>query len=89
MLVFTIGDDTDHLPTMSHPKYPNIESITLSIKGVEKLIDNINIHKASGPDKRPNIILKSVLRKYLQHWLTFYNKVFILVLYQMTGEIQI
>ena len=44
---------------MSHPKYPNIENITISIEGVEKLIDNINIHKASGPDKIQNIILKT------------------------------
>ena len=57
--VFTMGDDTDHLPTMSHPKYPNIENITMSIEGVEKLLDNINIHKASGLDKIPNIILKT------------------------------
>ena len=33
--VFTMDDDTDHLPTMSHPKYPNIENITISIEGVE------------------------------------------------------
>ena len=59
MSVFTMDDDTDHLPTMSHPKYPNIENITISIEGVEKLLDNINIHKASGPDKIPNIILKT------------------------------
>ena len=57
--VFTMDDDTYHLPTMSHPKYPNIENITISIEGVEKLLDNINIHKASGPDKIPNIILKT------------------------------
>ena len=54
-----MDDDTDHLLTMSHPKYPNIENITISIKGVEKLLDNINIHRASGPDKIPNIILKT------------------------------
>ena len=51
--------DTDHLPTMSNPKYPNIENITISIEGVEKVLENINIHKASGPDKIPNIILKT------------------------------
>ena len=77
--VFTMNDDTDHLPTMSHPKYPNIENITISIEGVEKLLNNINIHKANIPDKK----------KYIQHWLTFFNKVLILVPYQMTGEIQI
>ena len=29
--VFTADDDTDHLPTMSHPKYPNNENIAISI----------------------------------------------------------
>ena len=57
--VFTMDDDTDHLPTMSHPKYPNIENITICFEGVENLLDNINIHKASGPDKIPNIIPKT------------------------------
>ena len=57
--VLTMDDDTDHIPTMSHPKYPNIENINISIEGVEKLLDNINIHKASGPDKIPNIIFKT------------------------------
>ena len=56
---FTMDDDTDHLPTMSHLKYPNIENIAIIIDGVEKLLDNINIHKVSGPDKIPNIILKT------------------------------
>ena len=41
------------------PKYPNIENIAMSIEGVEKLIDNINIHKTSGTDKIPNIVLKT------------------------------
>ena len=50
---------SNHLPTTSHSKYPNIENITISIEGVEKLLDNINIHKAIGPDKIPNIILKT------------------------------
>ena len=57
--VFTLDDDTDRLPIMSHPKYPNIENITISIEGVEKLLGNINIHIASGPNKIPNIILKT------------------------------
>ena len=54
--VFTMDDDTDHLPSMSHPKYPNIENIALSIDGFEKLLNNISIQKAFGPDKIPNII---------------------------------
>ena len=54
-----MDDHTDHPTTMPHPKYPNIEDITISIEGVEKLLDNINIHKASGPDKIPDIIHKT------------------------------
>ena len=30
-----MDDDTDHLPTMSHPKYFNIEDIAISIKGLK------------------------------------------------------
>ena len=56
-----MDDDTDHLPTMSHHKYPNIENI--SIEGAEKLLDNINIHKVSGLDKMPNIILKTCYKE--------------------------
>ena len=62
--VFTMDDDTDHLPTMSHPKYPNIENITISIEGVEKLLDNINIHKASGPNVIPKTCSKEISRAH-------------------------
>ena len=54
-----MNDDTDHLPTMSHPKYPNIENMTICIEGVEIPLNNINIHKTSGPDKLQNIILNT------------------------------
>ena len=59
MSVFTMTGDKDHLPTMSHPKYPNIEDITISIEGVEKLLNIINIHTDNGPDKMRNIIRKT------------------------------
>ena len=32
--VFTMDDNTDNLPTMSHAKYPNIENIAIDIEGV-------------------------------------------------------
>ena len=69
-----MDDDTDNVPTMSHSKYPNIVSITVSIVGDEKLINSINIHKASGPDKIQILSLKPVQKKYLQHWLTCLTK---------------
>ena len=83
--VFTMDDETDHLPTMSHPKYPNIENITVSIEGIEKLLENINIHKASGPDKIPNIIPKTCFKEISPALANIFNKVLILVPYQMTG----
>ena len=56
MSVFTMDNGTDHLPSMSHT---NIEDMTIGIEGVEKLVDNINIRKTSGPDKISNIIIKT------------------------------
>ena len=32
MSFFFMDDEKDHLTTMSHPKYPNIEDITISIE---------------------------------------------------------
>ena len=84
-----MDDDTDHLPTISHPKYPNIENIAISIEGVEKLIDNINIHKASGPDKIPNIIFKTCSNEISPALANIFHNVLILVPYQMTGQMQI
>ena len=87
--VFTMDDDADHLPTMSHPKYPNIENIAMSIEGVEKLLDNINIHTASGPDKIPNIIFDTCSKEISPTLANIFNKILILVPFQMTGEMQI
>ena len=56
-----MDDDTDHLSTMSHPNYPNIENIAIGIDGAVKLLNNISIHKASGPNKIPNITLTGLV----------------------------
>ena len=87
--VFTMDDDTDRLPTMSHPKYPNIENITISIERVEKLLITSTYIKQVDQTKYQILSLRPVLRKFLQHWLTFFNNVLILVPYQMNGEMQI
>ena len=87
--VFTMDDDTDHLPTMSHPKDPNIENITICIEVVEKLLDDINKHNASGPDKISNIILKTYSKEIFPALANILSKVLILVPYRMTGEMQI
>ena len=39
---------------------PAMPDITVSTKGIEKLLNNLNPHKASGPDKIKPIILKTL-----------------------------
>ena len=89
MSVFTMDDDTDHLTTMPHPKYPNVENTTISIEGVEKLQNDINIHMASGPDEIPNIIHKKSLSEISPALANIFSTVLKLVPYQMPGEMQI
>ena len=84
-----MDDDTDHLPPMSHPKYPNVVNITISIGGVEKLLDNINIHNASGQDIIPNIILKTCSKEISPALANIFNKILILIPFKKTGEMQI
>jgi hypothetical protein len=40
-------------------KYPTISKLTIKPDGVLKLLKDININKAKGPDILPNIILKN------------------------------
>ena len=87
--VFDMDDDTDHLPTMLHPKYPNIENIAIGIEGVEKLLSNINMHKASEPYKIPNIIPKSCSREISPALANILSNVLILSPYEITEEMQI
>ena len=55
--VFT--KDTFHIQTVLHgTKQPSIQPITITEKGVHKLLSELKTHKASGPDNIPNTILK-------------------------------
>ena len=72
--VFTVYDDTDYLPTMSHPRYPNNEDIAIGIEGVEKLINNINIHNVSGPEKISNIILETCSKEISPAFTNIFHK---------------
>ncbi|KAK3090576.1 hypothetical protein FSP39_012808 [Pinctada imbricata] len=56
--VFNPHDDITTIPTMSTPRQPPMENISIETKGVEKLLAGLNIHKAAGPDGIPTRILK-------------------------------
>ena len=55
--VFT-KETSDTLPTLPESVYPTISDISVTYNGVVNLLKNIKEHKAHGPDKIPNRLLK-------------------------------
>ena len=47
--VFT-NKTTTASPRLFNNKYPSIGHLSISLKGVQKLLEKINISKAAGPD---------------------------------------
>ena len=47
--VFTNKLDTE-LPNKKPSPYPSMSNIDVTIEGIVKLLDSLNVHKASGPD---------------------------------------
>ena len=56
--VFTKEDTSKPLPPL-HDLYRSIENISITEQGVLKLLQGMNVNKASGPDNIPNKILKT------------------------------
>lgn len=54
--VFT-KDSADNLPTPK-PKFPSINKLFIDVQGVTKLLTNLKVNSASGPDNLPNRVLK-------------------------------
>ena len=58
--VFTKHDDTiSLLPEVKKKARRPIPPLNITVKGVEKLLKNINTSKANGPDNISNIMLKT------------------------------
>ena len=57
--VFTKEDTTQPLPDIKDNSYPSISNISVDEKGVLKLLQNLNVNKAAGPDGIPNKLLKA------------------------------
>ena len=54
--VFT-RENTSNIPQIQQ-KFPEMEAIIIKVNGVEKLLSNLNINKAMGPDELHTRILK-------------------------------
>ncbi|KAI8517480.1 hypothetical protein Bbelb_060610 [Branchiostoma belcheri] len=68
--VFTHEPPNDPLPDLGPSPHASMSGITIEVSGVDKLLNNLNIHKASGPDQVHAHVLKelrSVLSPILQH----------------------
>ena len=57
--VFTT-EDAPHIPTLPTDPTPSISPIQIHVDGVYQLLQNIQQHKASGPDNLPARFLKEV-----------------------------
>ena len=53
-------EDNNNIPTKEGTYYPTVPDITIHQKGVLKLLRNINVHKATGPDQIPWKLLKEL-----------------------------
>jgi len=56
--IFT--NDTSTSPTLEKSHTPDIAPITVDIYGVKNLLDNLDPHKATGPDNIPTRLLKQL-----------------------------
>ena len=60
--VFT-EEATDVLPQMSNKQYPGIGSLVITVKGVEKMLLNLNANKAAGQDDLHGKLLKNTAKE--------------------------
>ena len=60
--VFT-EEAADGLPQMSNNQYPGIGSLIITIKGVEKMLLNLNANKAADPDELHGKLLKNTAKE--------------------------
>jgi hypothetical protein len=50
------------LPPLKETQFPTMPDIKILVEGVEKLLEKLGTHKASGPDHTPNMLLKTCAR---------------------------
>ena len=55
-----VQEDESYLPSMNGDPFPSISPIQIHVEGVAQLLQNIQTHKACGPDNLPAHFLKEV-----------------------------
>ena len=60
--VFTLKDTTN-IPKLPGQPNTQMHKFEITVQGVTKLLEGLNVGKASGPDELPNLFLKSAANK--------------------------
>ncbi|CAC5405349.1 unnamed protein product [Mytilus coruscus] len=71
--VFNSNEDKTTIKKMKTNPYPHMENITIWENGIHKLLSNLNIHKASGPDEISTRLLKSIAPEISPILTTFFQ----------------
>ncbi len=71
--VFT-QDDGSLIPRLQGESYPDIDNLTITTPGVQKLLEKINPQKASGPDNIPDRVLKELAPEIAPCLTAIFNK---------------
>ena len=58
--VFTKGEVLPNLPALGGNPSPNIPELSVDVRGTHKLLTQLKINKASGPDGLPNRVLREL-----------------------------
>ncbi len=71
--VFT-DEDLCTIPSLGSDQHPDMQDINVSVTGVTKLLMNINLRKASGPDKIPGRLLQGLASEIAPALTLLYNR---------------
>ena len=71
--VFDKDEDTSTIPDMGPNIYRSIDNISVTEEGVYKLLSNLEVHKAMGPDEIPTRLLKELAEELTPIFTLFYQ----------------
>ena len=71
--VFNSNEDVNTIPHKSQNPHPDMDNITVKENGVCKLLGNLNVHKAAGPDEIPTRRLNGQSHQLAPGFTTFFQ----------------
>ena len=70
--VFTPEHEDEQIPNLND-NYPSMNEIYITVNGTQKLLQNLNPSKATGPDEIPSRILKQYAQEFAPHLTHIFN----------------